>query len=90
MSTLCQVNLQNQSLCKHKTYIHIHQTQIFEDEEGGFYKYNEFTTHNYIKMNFLEYFGCIQAIKTYFSSHKITIDANQTAISKDLDPGLRN
>ena len=28
---LCQVNLQNQSLRKHKTYIHKHQTQIFEE-----------------------------------------------------------
>ena len=38
ISTLCQVNLQNQSLCKHKTYIHKHETQIFEEftgEEGG-------------------------------------------------------
>ena len=31
ISTLCQVNLQNQSLRKHKTYIHKHQTQIFEE-----------------------------------------------------------
>ena len=30
VSTLCQANLQNQSLRKHKTYIHKHQTQIFE------------------------------------------------------------
>ena len=30
-STLCQVNLQNQSLHKHKTCIHKHQTQIFEE-----------------------------------------------------------
>ena len=28
---LCQVNLQNQSLCKHKTYIHKYQTQFFEE-----------------------------------------------------------
>ena len=31
ISTLCQVSLQNQSLRKHKTYIHKHQTQIFEE-----------------------------------------------------------
>ena len=30
ISTVCQVNLQNRSLRKHKTYIHKHQTQIFE------------------------------------------------------------
>ena len=30
ISTLCQVNLQNQSLRKCKIYIHKHQTQIFE------------------------------------------------------------
>ena len=30
ISTFCQVNLQNQSLRKHKTYIHKYQTQIFE------------------------------------------------------------
>ena len=29
ISTLCQVCLQNQSLHKHKTYIHKHQTQFF-------------------------------------------------------------
>ena len=31
ISTLCQVSLQNQSLCKLKTCIHKHQTQIFEE-----------------------------------------------------------
>ena len=31
ISTLCQVNLQNQSLHKHKTYIHKHQTHIFQE-----------------------------------------------------------
>ena len=31
ISTLCQVNLQNQSFPKHKTYIHKHQTQFFEE-----------------------------------------------------------
>ena len=31
ISTLCQVNLQNQSLHKHKTYINKHQAQIFEE-----------------------------------------------------------
>ena len=31
VSTLCQVNLQNQSLRKHKKCIHKHQTQIFEE-----------------------------------------------------------
>ena len=31
ISTLCQINLQNQSLHKHKTYIHKHQTQIFKE-----------------------------------------------------------
>ena len=31
MSTLCQVSLQNQSLCKHETYIHKYRTQIFEE-----------------------------------------------------------
>ena len=30
ISALCQVNLQNQELHKHKTDIHKHQTQIFE------------------------------------------------------------
>ena len=31
MSTLCRVNLQNQSLRKHKTYIQEHQTNKFEE-----------------------------------------------------------
>ena len=31
ISTVCQVNPQNQSLRKHKTYIYKHQTQIFEE-----------------------------------------------------------
>ena len=31
ISTLCQVNLHNQSLHKHNTYIHKHQTQIFKE-----------------------------------------------------------
>ena len=31
ISTIYQVSLQNQSLCKHKTYIHKHQTQIFKE-----------------------------------------------------------
>ena len=35
------------------------------DEEGQFYKYIEFikTIYN-IQVNYLEYFGCVQAIKT--------------------------
>ena len=31
ISPLCQVSLQNQSLREHETYIHKHQTQIFEE-----------------------------------------------------------
>ena len=31
ISTFCQVNLQNQSPHKYKTYIHKHQTHIFEE-----------------------------------------------------------
>ncbi len=31
ISTLCQVKLENQSLHKHKTYIHKRQIQIFEE-----------------------------------------------------------
>ena len=34
------------------------------DEEGRFYKYNEFAKKYNIQVNYLEYFGCVQAIKT--------------------------
>ena len=35
------------------------------DEEGRFYKYNKLTKKYNIQVNYLEYFGCVQAIKTY-------------------------
>ena len=34
------------------------------DEEGQFYKYIEFIKKYNIQVNYLEYFGCVQAIKT--------------------------
>ena len=55
------------------------------DEEGRFYKYNEFTTtttkNYYIQVNYLEYFGCVQAIKTYIKSLKIITESNEMAIN---------
>ena len=33
-------------------------------EEERFYKYNEFTKKYNIQVNYLECFGCVQAIKT--------------------------
>lgn len=60
-------------------------------KKGCFYKYNNLTkthtdtqkqankhtkkTHN-IQVSFLEYLGCMQAIKTYLKSLKTTIDEN--------------
>ena len=52
------------------------------DEEGRFYKYNEFTKKKYnIQVNYLEYFGCVQAIKIYFKSLKINTESNEMAIN---------
>ena len=34
-----------------------------------------------IKVNYLEYFGCVQAIKIYFKSLKINTESNEMAIN---------
>ena len=51
------------------------------DEEGRFYKYNEFTKKYNIQVNYLEYFGCVQAIKTYLKSLKIITESNEMVIN---------
>ena len=51
------------------------------DEEGRFYKYNEFAKKYNIQVNYLEYFGCVQAIKTYLKSLKIITESNEMAIN---------
>ena len=50
------------------------------DEEGWFYKYNEFTKKYNIQVNYLEYFGCVQVIKTYLKSLKIITESNEMEI----------
>ena len=47
------------------------------DEEGRFYKYNELKKIKKLK----EYFGCVQAIKTYLKSLKITTESNEMVIN---------
>ena len=51
------------------------------DEEGRFYKYNEFAKKYNIQVNYLEYFGCEQAIKTYVKSLKIITESNEMVIN---------
>ena len=52
------------------------------DEEKLFYKHNDFTKKkSNIQVSFLDYFGCVQAIKAYMMSLKITRDANQIVIT---------
>ena len=51
------------------------------DEEGWFYKYNEFTKKYNIQDNYLEYFGYVQAINTYLKKRKITILSNKMVIN---------
>ena len=47
------------------------------NEEGRFYKCGEFTKKYNIHVNYLEYFGCVQAVKTYLKNLKITIKSNR-------------
>ena len=51
------------------------------DEEERFYKYNEFTKKYNIQVNYFEYFGCVQAIKTYLKSLKIITESNEMVIN---------
>ena len=51
------------------------------DEEERFYKYNEFTKKYNIQVNYLQCFGCVQAIKTYLQKLKITIESNKKVIN---------
>ena len=52
------------------------------NEEGRFYKYDEFTKKYNIQVNYLEYFGCVQAVKTYLKNLKITIESNKMVINR--------